>query len=333
MLDLAAVSSVIETQGAVVRVVLAQVRGSTPRTAGTDMLIWQGGSRGTIGGGRLEWEAEAAARAMLAAGAPATAVRKFALGPALNQCCGGAVTVVLERWDAARLHSLDLEFEGLHVRPVSAEGSDMPAALRRKCAAARGSGTALATVLQGGWLAEPIWRHRLPVYIYGAGHVGRALAQVLHPMPGFDVCVSDTRAEELGKLAPDIPAHNAAPTDTMQTAAHNAAHLIMTPEHDLDLTLCHKVLARPFAFAGLIGSATKWARFRSRLAALGHTSAAISRITSPIGDPALGKHPQAIAVGVAAQLLKIEAAQRAQMAQSVQGDAQQPEQTMGTISE
>jgi xanthine dehydrogenase accessory factor len=315
MLDLAAVSSVIETQGAVVRVVLAQVRGSTPRTAGTDMLIWQGGSGGTIGGGRLEWEAEAAARAMLAGGTPATAVRNFALGPVLNQCCGGAVTVVLERWDAARLHSLDPEFEGLHVRPVNAQGSAMPAALRRKCEAAARSGTALGTVLQGGWLAEPIWRTRLPV---------------------FEVCVSDTRTDELGKLAtlaPDIPTRNAAPADTMQSAPDNAAHLIMTPEHDLDLTLCHKVLTRPFAFAGLIGSATKWARFRSRLAALGHDNAAISRITSPIGDPALGKHPQAIAVGVAAQLLKIEAAQRAQLAQrGAQRDTGTME-TRGTISE
>ncbi|MBC7179561.1 MAG: XdhC family protein, partial [Roseovarius sp.] len=72
----------------------------------------------------------------------------------------------------------------------------------------------------------------------------------------------------------------------------------------LDLELCHQLLRRPFASAGLIGSATKWARFRQRLAALGHTDAQISRISCPIGDPNLGKHPQAIALGVAAALLK-----------------------------
>src|SRR5690606_19874483 len=55
---------------------------------------------------------------------------------------------------------------------------------------------------------------------------------------------------------------------------------------------------------GLIGSATKWARFRSRLLALGHGGDEISRITSPIGDMNLGKHPHAIAIGVAVQLLK-----------------------------
>ncbi|MBQ0748643.1 MAG: XdhC family protein, partial [Roseovarius sp.] len=81
-------------------------------------------------------------------------------------------------------------------------------------------------------------------------------------------------------------------------------HVIVTHDHALDLELCHQLLQRPFASAGLIGSATKWARFRQRLAALGHTDAQISRISCPIGDPNLGKHPQAIALGVAAALLK-----------------------------
>ena len=63
-------------------------------------------------------------------------------------------------------------------------------------------------------------------------------------------------------------------------------------------------MGHDFAFAGLIGSATKWARFRSRLAALGHAPERIARITCPIGEPSLGKHPQAIALGVAAGLLR-----------------------------
>jgi xanthine dehydrogenase accessory factor len=86
-------------------------------------------------------------------------------------------------------------------------------------------------------------------------------------------------------------------------APQEADHLIMTYAHDLDLALCHALLKHGFASAGLIGSATKWARFRTRLAALGHSPAQISRIACPIGDPHLGKHPQAIAVGVATALL------------------------------
>jgi xanthine dehydrogenase accessory factor len=87
-------------------------------------------------------------------------------------------------------------------------------------------------------------------------------------------------------------------------APTDAEHLILTYSHALDLDLCHRLLRRGFLSCGLIGSATKWARFRSRLTALGHDAAAVGRIRCPIGDPALGKHPQAIAVGVAAELLK-----------------------------
>jgi xanthine dehydrogenase accessory factor len=82
-----------------------------------------------------------------------------------------------------------------------------------------------------------------------------------------------------------------------------ADHLILTYSHEIDLALCHGLLRHGFVSCGLIGSATKWARFRSRLSALGHEPAQIARIACPIGEPGLGKHPQAIAVGVAAALL------------------------------
>ncbi|OZA01614.1 MAG: hypothetical protein B7Y02_17490 [Rhodobacterales bacterium 17-64-5] len=80
--------------------------------------------------------------------------------------------------------------------------------------------------------------------------------------------------------------------------------MILTFSHILDLELCHRLLNHGFLRCGLIGSATKWARFRSRLSALAHPPAEIARITCPIGDPALGKHPQAIALGVAAEFLR-----------------------------
>jgi xanthine dehydrogenase accessory factor len=93
------------------------------------------------------------------------------------------------------------------------------------------------------------------------------------------------------------------PAAAVAYAPAEAEHLIVTYSHALDLDLCHRLLGHGFGSAGLIGSATKWARFRSRLRQLGHADAAISRICCPIGQPGLGKHPQAIAVGVAATLL------------------------------
>ncbi|EPX76367.1 XdhC protein (assists in molybdopterin insertion into xanthine dehydrogenase) [Salipiger mucosus DSM 16094] len=78
---------------------------------------------------------------------------------------------------------------------------------------------------------------------------------------------------------------------------------MLTYSHEIDFALCHALLEHGFGFAGLIGSDTKWSRFRKRLRQLGHADAQIDRICCPIGQKSLGKHPQAIAIGVAAQLL------------------------------
>nr|MCE2749619.1 XdhC family protein [Rhodobacter sp.] len=90
-----------------------------------------------------------------------------------------------------------------------------------------------------------------------------------------------------------------------------ADHLVLTFSHALDLELCHRLLTHGFASLGLIGSQTKRARFRSRLRALGHSDPQIARIRCPIGDPALGKHPQAIAIGVAQDILHRQVTQAA----------------------
>ncbi len=152
-----------------------------------------------------------------------------------------------------------------------------------------------------------------PLWLWGAGHVGRAIVATLAPMPDFEITWIDTAADRFPEPMPDrvAPLVAADPPRVMPRAPQDAAHLILTYSHDIDLKLCDAALRRGFAFCGLIGSASKWARFRSRLTALGHATAQIGRITCPIGDPALGKHPQAIAVGVAAQLLKAQATKRA----------------------
>ena len=76
----------------VVLVQVAAALGSTPREAGTAMLVTAGATHGTVGGGRLEWEAIAQAREMLASGAVATTL-KLPLGPAVGQCCGSVLSI------------------------------------------------------------------------------------------------------------------------------------------------------------------------------------------------------------------------------------------------
>lgn len=306
MFDLEDLRRAVAAQGRVVRVVLAERRGSAPREAGAAMLIWEGGHSGTIGGGRLELEAIAEARCMLQDGPLARLSRK-ALGPALNQCCGGAVTLISEIYDAARCDDVAASpWPGVWARPVEAGAGALPDPLERRIAR-RAKGAPMPLALGGGWLIEPIWRSTLPVYIYGAGHVGRALAKVLSPLPQFAVTLIDQRPDAFDDLPDNVKTClTTAPGDVMSQAPAETAHFVMTPAHDLDLELCHRLLQCEFGFAGLIGSATKWARFRKRLAGLGHDAAQIARITCPIGSPDLGRAPQAIAIGVAAQLLRLE---------------------------
>ncbi|SEW27161.1 molybdenum cofactor sulfurylase [Cognatiyoonia koreensis] len=143
-----------------------------------------------------------------------------------------------------------------------------------------------------------------PVWIFGAGHVGRALVGVLAPLPDIAVTWIDTEETRFPKVPDSVDQLVASdPVAVVKHAPANAEHLILTYSHDLDLALCHAILSRSFGAVGLIGSATKWARFQKRLATLGHPAEQIARIACPIGDPTLGKHPQAIAIGVATALL------------------------------
>jgi xanthine dehydrogenase accessory factor len=181
----------------------------------------------------------------------------------------------------------------------------MPLKIRKFIRTARGEGHVPELTLAEGWVIEPMEATRRPLWIYGAGHVGRALVHTLHPLPNVAITWVDTGPERFPDAVP-VGVTAMPSVDPARAAGHapeEAVHLVLTYSHALDLALCHALLARPAAGIGLIGSATKWARFRSRLRQLGHSDAQISRITCPIGDPGLGKHPQAIAVGVASSLL------------------------------
>lgn len=298
--DKIALAQAVATQGTVARVVVADVKGSVPREAGAAMLVWPGGQSGTIGGGALEHRATQ--RACSALSDRQDRLDHAPLGPALAQCCGGAVTLLTEIWDAQRLACLP---PGPVARPVPGAAAEMPLGLRRLLARARDRGTPIAPLLKDGWFIEPEARPRTPVWVYGAGHVGRALVAVLAPLPDLAITWVDTAAERFPSVVPErvtvLPAQN--PAAAALTAPDTAHHVILTYSHALDLDLCHRLIARPAAHIGLIGSATKWARFRKRLTQLGHGPAQIARITCPIGDPALGKHPQAIAISVASRLL------------------------------
>jgi xanthine dehydrogenase accessory factor len=247
-------------------VVVLETRGSVPRKAGTRMLVGATQTVGTIGGGHLELKAIAEARAMLGGGLPPHQVH-YPLGPALGQCCGGAMTVGFTRLDARSLAA---------------------------------------------------WPDPAPLFhlqLYGAGHVGTAIARLLSTL---DVTVDwiDEREDmfppALFEGQPWPEQIRVVPVDQVwrevATAPEGAYYLVLTHSHDLDLKISETILKRgDFGYFGLIGSATKRARFIHRFEERGIAMQRIARMTCPIGIEGIAaKEPEIIAVSVVAQLLQEE---------------------------
>lgn len=283
--------------GPVVRVVVAGTKGSVPREIGASMLITAKEVFGTIGGGALEFDAIKQARIVRQ-----DHLEHLPLGPSLGQCCGGRVSILTEIWDIKRLQNVGDE---VVARALPEGPVDMPMSVHKVMNAARGQGQNPDPFIQDGWMVEPIMRPNREIWVWGAGHVGRALVDVLSPLPNVQIRWADSARDRFPDDTSGIePLIAENPADLVSIAADHAEHFILTYSHALDLELCHRILSRPFLSLGLIGSKTKWARFRSRLKALGHGQSHIDRIQCPIGDPSLGKHPQAIAIGVAGDVIK-----------------------------
>lgn len=283
----------------VARMVVAGTKGSVPREVGADMLVWGTDTQGTIGGGALEHQAVVRARAALQNGVDR--LDKVPLGPGLGQCCGGAVTLLTEVWTTKRL----AELGDLVARPTPGVSGEMPLRVKRLLADAR-AGKAVTPQLTDGWMVEPITAPKQDLWVWGAGHVGRAIVGALAPLPQVKIYWADTDPSRFPDTVPDgaetVMAGNL--PDLVTVSGKDARHLVLTFSHAFDLEICHRLLGHGFGALGLIGSATKAARFRSRLRDMGHAPDQIARIQCPIGDPSLGKHPQAIAIGVAVEFLR-----------------------------
>ena len=226
------------SEPAIVRVSVAAVRGSGPREAGATMLVTPHLQAGTIGGGNLEWQAVQQARQLLASGAaPLLHTEELRLGPDLAQCCGGVVTLELER---------------------------LPAAARAQLLQRR---AALAT--------EPM----PSLWIFGAGHVGKAVLRIFEDLPLFDIQWIDSRADmlPLTHAAHVHPRWVREPAELVCAAPAGTSFLVLTHDHEIDFQICAAILARgDAAWLGLIGSQSKAARFRSRLRRAGFDAAAIA---------------------------------------------------------
>ena len=310
----------------VVVVTVARVEGSAPREVGARILIGPDRVKGTIGGGALEYKAIASARAMLSDESAPARLQTTPLGPTLGQCCGGNVALHFERFEAGAkpdwidaLRSAQVAGEpAVLVSEIKAQtaqhlvvsanaevGDPMGKAVLRQARECMGGATPTA---KGRLLYELSGQSDWHIVLIGAGHVGRALVSVLASVPSRITWI-DGRAEQFPDEIPDNVTKIL--TDDLESmvddAPTGAYFLIMTHSHDIDLELVEAVLRRgDFAYLGLIGSATKRARFERRLRTRGFTDKQLRRLTCPIGiDGIAGKSPAAIAISTAAELLRL----------------------------
>lgn len=316
-------------------VTVAAVRGSAPREPGAKMIVSGDETIGTIGGGQLEHQCARLAVGMLGAH-ELPSLRRFPLGAAMGQCCGGVVEILFEPMH----HGLPgwlAELRGLH-------GQRLPAALVTGIAEDGGKYVVTAddvrgpdalpdgvlrearSLLEGGRLAtlvdgrliEPVVGSDFNIALFGAGHVGTAVATALSALD-CNVRWIDSRRKVFRQVPTNVRAIEADdPPLEVAAMPPGSFYLVMTHSHALDLALCERILRRDdIAYCGLIGSLTKRRRFEKRLRSVGFDDAALARLVCPIGVRGIsGKKPAEIAVATAAELLQA----RERRSQSARGD-------------
>lgn len=242
-------------------------QGSVPREPGAWMAVFADGFVGTIGGGHLEHQAMAEARRRLAGvpSPPGDGPMRFALGPALGQCCGGVVHLAFELLTAGDAPTL-AERLAPRLHPVALFGGGHV-------------GHALARVLAP-----------LPFALTWIDSRDGIFPQ---PAPDGVACEhSDPVQMAVPGLAPG--------TRVLIMSFSHAEDLDVVAA-----CLRRQRERQDLPFIGLIGSKTKWATFSNRLHGRGFAQEELAQVTCPIGVPGIGgKEPEVIAVAVAAQLLQ-----------------------------
>jgi xanthine dehydrogenase accessory factor len=306
----ARIRETIERHGEAGLLSVVGAAGSVPRETGARIVLQpDGGFYGTIGGGRLEYEAIAAARAALASGRGAALLRDWPLGPNLGQCCGGAVKTLTETFDVTDLHAArrleEAEKAGAFVTDSRIDSNGRIARLIVPEDFGK-SGAAAPSALRKTRFLEHFGEVTSPVLLFGAGHVGRAVVLALAPLP-FTVRWIDSRTDQFPQYVPqNVVAVRADDVDReLGQAPRDAMIIVMTHSHPLDFDITLAALRRrSFDFVGLIGSETKRARFMSFARHMGLPDGDLERLVCPIGITEIkGKEPAVIAAALAAQLL------------------------------
>ena len=298
----------LSEQPVIAHAIIIRIKGSAPQIVGADMVIGATAIWNTIGGGALEHQIMMTARKQIANLQKHPQywhrqVLDIALGPDMGQCCGGHVKILLEYIGHAELDDLkDMAKQGNAVSHPLVSGAPPSSITLADSHLPR---------LEADAFMAPQTGYRRPLFIYGAGHVGRALIHVTAPM-GFDIHWVDFAEDRFPQTSVQDVDFSFGyrkiiaidPAKLAGYAPEDAFHIILTHSHQLDEAICYAVLSGGgFARCGLIGSQTKKARFEHRLKKRGISDQMLARLTCPIGlDLIVSKAPAHLAISIAAQL-------------------------------
>ncbi len=323
----------IRQEGQCALVTIADVKGSAPREVGTKMLVSANQTYGTIGGGRLEWVITTQCRNALRGHANHPTYVDIPLGPELGQCCGGNVRIVVDvlttldlptlaasDQELARSNDVFLVYDLMRGNQTRRHicGRSWQSALPKLPTI---TGAPMASIgdvplLRDGANSTTTYVERLKdrtlkLWLFGAGHVGKALVDSTKHLP-FSITWIDSRKEVFPRSLPSNTRtlSSRSPAMMVASAPAAAAFLVMTHDHQQDYDICKQVLLRnDYTYLGLIGSATKRTRFEKRWHSQGLSQRMTQNLTCPIGLPNItGETPGEIAIATLAQLLTLQPA-------------------------
>ena len=230
-------------------ITIIKTRGSSPAKSGTKLIVTDKKIEyGTIGGGKLEFQAIKDAKSLLKSDNK-TLRKEYPLGAVFGQCCGGTVELFMEL---------------INTSPV--------------------------------------------LYIFGAGHIGFALSQIMKQTI-FEVKLIDSRENWFKQFPTDtevefINEERDFFEEVVQWNESKTYLIILTHLHDLDQQIVEFSVKEKTKYIGLIGSQTKWKQFQKRILQKKDLKNELSKVRCPIGLDIGGETPQEIAISIASELLK-----------------------------
>lgn len=291
---------------------VARVRGSTPVPAGTKMLVGaEGRLIGSVGGGCVEAEVIGAALDAQSSRRPSLLTHHLNadLAGDLGLSCGGTVDIFVEPLLADETYVRVLETAAMAeaglVRTATEWSGPGPLKTFEPLARAALPGAA-ATLTRDGRFMEERLVPAPRVFVFGAGHVGAAIARAA-AAAGFRVAVIDDRSEyaDAARFADGI-AVLAADVDTALTRyplTPGDAVVIATRGHRNDALILERIATSPAGYVGLLGSRRKKAVVTKGLKAAGVPPKSLQRVRVPVGLAIGAVTPEEIAVSVVAELI------------------------------